>query len=142
MDIYNLPSLILCCRQRLAQLFDKPVILWARCSSPRNFSANTFHFRASSHFIYFAGLPRKCCYLLGIWADDAIYGRSYSGDALWHGEMPSRAEIAQLIGADAALPMAELQLEDAATVAVQDATKSLQSQLLKRPIALQGLIWS
>jgi len=43
-------------------------------------------------------------------------------------------------GADAALPMAELQLlEDAATVAVQDATKSPQSQLLKRPIALQGI---
>jgi len=52
--------------------------------------------------------------------------------------MPSRAEIAQLI-ADAALPMAELQLEDAATVAVQDAAQVTQSQLLKRPIALQGI---
>lgn len=144
MDIYNAPTLVDTLRdrrQRLAQLFEPPVILWAGCSSPRNFPANTFPFRASSHFIYFAGLPLENAAIrleagqMTLFMDEAT-----PGDALWHGEMPSRTEIAQLIGANAALPMAELQLVDAATVAVQDAaTKLLQSQLLKRPIALQGI---
>lgn len=145
MDIYNPPSLLADTlrdrRQRLAQLFDPPVILWAGCSSPRNFPANTFPFRASSHFLYFAGLPLEnaaICLESGqmtLFMDEAS-----PGDALWHGEMPSCAEIAQIIGANAVLPMAELQLVDAATVAVQDTTtKLLQSQLLQRPIALQGI---
>ncbi len=62
------------------------------------------------------------------------------GSALWHGEMPSVAEIAQIIGADAVLPMAKLDSASAATIAVQDAyTQLLQSQVLKRPITLQGI---
>lgn len=44
-------------RQQLAELIALPVILWSGCSSPRNFPANTFPFRASSHFLYFAGIP-------------------------------------------------------------------------------------
>lgn len=153
MDIYNAPSSLASSladtlrdrRQQLAQLFNTPVVLWAGCSSPRNFPANTFPFRANSHFLYFAGLPLESAAIclesgqMTLFMDEAT-----PGDALWHGEMPSRAEIAQIIGADAALPMAELQLldaaTDAATVVVQDATtKLLQSQLLKRPIALQGV---
>ncbi|MBV9387377.1 MAG: aminopeptidase P N-terminal domain-containing protein, partial [Chroococcidiopsidaceae cyanobacterium CP_BM_ER_R8_30] len=44
-------------RQQLAQALDVPVILWSGSYSPRNFPANTFPFRASSHFLYLAGLP-------------------------------------------------------------------------------------
>jgi Xaa-Pro aminopeptidase len=44
-------------RQKLAQLIDFPVVLWAGTSPPRNFPANIYPFRASSHFLYFAGLP-------------------------------------------------------------------------------------
>lgn len=130
-------------RQRLAQLFDAPVILWAGRSSSRNFPANIFPFRASSHFLYFAGLPLENAAIrlesgqMTLFMDDAP-----PSSALWHGEMPAREEIAQRIGADAALPMAELESKagEAATVAVQDAdTQLLQSQLLKRAIALQGI---
>ena len=44
-------------RKRLAELIETPAILWSGKYTPRNFPANTFPFRASSHFLYFAGLP-------------------------------------------------------------------------------------
>jgi Xaa-Pro aminopeptidase len=61
--------------------------------------------------------------------------------ALWHGEMPTREEIAEKIGANVARPMAELEswVEDAATIAVQDAaTWTQQSQLLNRWVLPQS----
>lgn len=147
MDIHNTPSSLAQTlrdrRQRLAQQFDAPAMLWAGCSSPRNFGANVYEFRASSHFLYFAGLPLENAVIrllngrLELFMDDAT-----PASALWHGEMPSREEIAEIIGADAAFPLADLGLkaQGAATVAVQDATtRLLQSQLLKRAIALQGI---
>lgn len=126
-------------RQQLAGLIAVPVILWSGRSSPRNFPANSFPFRASSHFLYFAGLPLEKAAIrleagqMALFMDDAP-----PGSALWHGEMPKRAEIAQLIGADAAFPLAELESRaaGAATIAVQDATTALlQSQVLNRLVA-------
>ncbi len=125
-------------RQRLAQLIDLPVILWSGRSSPRNFPANTFPFRASSHFLYFAGLPlpnaaiRLADGKLELFMDDAP-----PDSALWHGETPKREEIAQLIGADVAFPMAvlESQVAGATTIAVQDyPTQLAQAKLLKRAV--------
>ncbi|KAB8330580.1 aminopeptidase P family protein [Scytonema tolypothrichoides VB-61278] len=123
-------------RQRLASLIDFPAILWSGTTSPRNYPANVFPFRANSHFLYFAGLglPNAAIRLsagkLELFMDDP-----QPESALWHGEMPDREEIAQIIGADVAKPMAELELctEEAATIAVQDAaTWTQQSQLLNR----------
>ncbi len=147
MDTHNTPSSLAQTlrdrRQRLAQLCDTPVILFSGCSSSRNFPANVFPFRASSHFLYFAGLPLENAAIrlesgqMTLFMDNAP-----PSSALWHGEMPAREEIAQIIGADAALPMTELESKtgEAATVAVQDAdTQLLQAQLLKRAIALEGI---
>jgi len=123
-------------RQRLAQLIDFPVILWSGQASPRNFPANLFPFRASSHFLYFAGLPLENAAivlhdgLLELFMDD-----SPPESALWHGEMPKREEIAQTIGADAAFPLSEVRSLGAATVAVQDAaTFYQQAQILNRSV--------
>jgi Xaa-Pro aminopeptidase/Xaa-Pro dipeptidase len=125
-------------RRRLAQMFDASVILWSGRSSPRNYPANTFRFRASSHFLYFAGIPlenaaiRLASGKLELFMDDAPLG-----SALWHGEMPKREEIAQLIGADAAFPMVELKsrVGRAATIAVQDYPTQLeQAKLLERGV--------
>lgn len=144
MDIYNVSSSLADTlrdrRQRLAQLFDTPVILWAGCSSPRNFSANTFPFRASSHFLYFAGLPlEKAAIRLQSGEMTLFMDEATPSSALWHGKMPPVAEIAQIIGADAVLPLAKLHSASAATIAVQDGyTQLLQSQVLKRPI-VQGI---
>ncbi|BAY11185.1 aminopeptidase P family protein [Calothrix sp. NIES-2098] len=129
-------------RQRLAQLIDFPVILWSGSSSPRNFAANAYPFRANSHFLYFAGLPLPNAAIrleggkLELFMDDP-----QPSSALWHGEMPKREEIAQIIGADATKPMAELEflVAEAATIAVQDAaTWTKQSQLLNRWVLPQN----
>ncbi|MBD2247885.1 aminopeptidase P family protein [Nostoc sp. FACHB-888] len=129
-------------RQQLATLIDFPAILWSGSNSPRNFLANTFPFRASSHFLYFAGLPlSKAAIRLEAGRLELFIDDPSPSSALWHGEMPTREEIAQNIGADVAGPMAELEswLEDAATLAVQDAaTWTQQSQLLNRWVLPQS----
>ncbi|MGJ5674209.1 MAG: aminopeptidase P family protein [Nostochopsis sp.] len=134
-------------RQKLATRIDFPVILWSGTNIPRNYPANIFPFRASSHFLYFAGLPLANAAIrleagkLELFIDDPA-----PSSALWHGEMPNREEIATQIGANAAYPMAELEsyLEGVATIPVQDpATWTQQSQLLNRWILprhqLQGI---
>ena len=126
-------------RQRLAQSVDFPVILWSGQRSSRNFPANLYPFRASSHFLYFAGLPLENAAIflhggkLALFMDEAP-----PSSALWHGEMPKREAIAQEIGADAAFPLSELPSKStgAATVAVQNAmTYGQQTQILNRPVA-------
>ena len=116
-----------------------PVILWSGRVIPRNFPANHFPFRASSHFLYFAGLPLNNGVIrlengkLELFADDPAPDL-----ALWYGQMPQRREIAAIIGADAVYPLAELSSHtaNAATVAVQDlATYQQQCQLLDRTVA-------
>lgn len=127
-------------RQRLAQVIDFPAILWSGQRSSRNFPANLYPFRASSHFLYFAGLPLENAAIflhggkLELFMDEAP-----PSSALWHGEMPKREEIAQEIGADAAFPLSELPSRgtEAATIAVQDAiTYGQQTQILNRSVAL------
>lgn len=125
-------------RQRLAALVDCPVILWAGCSQSRNFAANTFPFRASSHFLYFAGVPLEhaAVHLAGgkltLFMDDPTPAR-----ALWHGTPPTRSQIAAAIGADAAQPLSALAhyTAGAATIGAPDhATRLAQSDWLDRPI--------
>ncbi|MBW4649622.1 MAG: aminopeptidase P family protein [Kastovskya adunca ATA6-11-RM4] len=126
-------------RQRLAEIIDFPAILWSGTASSRNFPANLYSFRSSSHFLYFAGLPLENAAIrledgkLQLFMDDAV-----PGSALWHGEMPTREDFAQLIGADAAFPLAELRSHstEAATIAVQNPTTyQEQAEVLNRPIA-------
>ena len=126
-------------RQRLARSIAFPVILWSGCPCSRNFPANTYPFRASSHFLYFAGLPLSNAAIrlmegkLELFMDDET-----PASILWHGPSPTREQVAQQMGADAAFPLAELPARtgEAATIAVQDAaTRQQQTQLLDRPIA-------
>ncbi len=125
-------------REQLARLIDFPAILWSGGCPSRNFPANIYPFRASSHFLYFAGLPLENAAIrleggkLELFLDDPP-----PASALWHGEMPKRDQIAEVIGADAAFPLAELKSRttDAATILVQDlATQAQQSQLLNRSV--------
>ncbi|MEH2037205.1 aminopeptidase P family protein [Nostoc sp.] len=129
-------------RQQLAKLIDFPAILWSGSNNSRNFPANSFPFRANSHFLYFAGLPLpKAAIRLEAGKLELFIDDPSPSSALWHGEMPTREVIAEKIGADVARPMAELEswLEDAATLAVQDAaTWTQQSQLLNRWVLPQS----
>jgi Xaa-Pro aminopeptidase len=129
-------------RQRLAAQIHVPVVLWSGRGSSRNFPANTYPFRANSHFLYFAGLPlynaaiRLEADRLELFMDDAT-----PSDILWHGASPTREQVAAQIGADAAFPLADLQsrAENAATIAVQDAaTRSQQADWLNRSLEGQA----
>jgi len=126
-------------RLGLAKLVDAPAIFWSGSSPSRNFPANRFPFRASSHFLYFAGMPLDQAAIrlengfLELFMDDPS-----PQSALWHGASPSREEIAQAIAADAAYPLTELasRSASAATIPVQHPhTYNQQCQLLKRPLA-------
>lgn len=121
-------------RQRLAALIDFPVVLWSGMPSPRNFPANTYPFRASSHFLYFAGLPLKnaAIHLDGDRMTLFMNEASYEA-ALWHGPTPRRDAIATMIGADTALPLEDLAdyAHGSATLNVQDATTAAH-QLVQR----------
>lgn len=134
-------------RQQLAALIEYPVILWSGCRSPRNFPQNRFPFRASSHFLYFAGLPLENAVIrLEVGRLELFIDESTAEDALWHGAVPQRDDLAQWMGADAAFPLAALRTraDGAVTIPVQDQTTRLeQSQILNRSLspasALQGM---
>ena len=127
-------------RVKLAQLIEHPVILWSGNFLGRNFPANKLPFRASSHFLYFAGIPLQNAAIRLFDGELELFIDDPPAEAtLWHGAAPNRDEIGATIGADRVYPLAELssKTEDAATIAIQDlATYQQQCQLLGRPVAL------
>lgn len=125
-------------RQRLAEKINFPAVFWSGRSSSRNYPANTFPFRASSNFLYFAGLPVENAAIrlegdrLELFMDNPT-----AADLLWHGASLTREQMAEQIGADAAYPLAQLQsvAKGSATIPTQDAASRLQqSQWLDRTI--------
>ena len=138
-------------RQKLATLVDRPVILWSGDRPSRNFLANKYPFRASSHFLYFAGIPipNAAIHLhqgkLTLFVDNPR-----EGSALWHGDSPTRNSLAQTIGADKAYPLSELLpiefpsemlvlkpsvwATDALTVGLIDKTREDQCYVLDRSV--------
>jgi len=126
-------------RQKLAQLFKHPVVLWSGSSCSRNFRSNTFPFRASSHFLYFAGLPlEQAAIRMEAGSLELFMDEGTPSSALWHGETPKRKDLAEAIGADADFPLLDLskRIQDAATIAVQsESVRQQQSQLLNRTVS-------
>ncbi len=136
----NLAATLKTRRQKLAEWVEAPVILWSGRSQSRNFAANTFPFRASSHFLYFAGLPLEHAAIhlaagkLTLFMDDVT-----PASALWHGTPPTRAQVATQLGADDAYPLAALSRysDGAATIAAPDQpTRLAQADWLNRPLSL------
>lgn len=128
-------------RHRLAQLIDFPVLLWSGTAKPRNFTANIYPFRASSHFLYFTGLPLQNAAIL-LEGDQLILfiDDSTPDDALWHGPTPKRDDIAQQIGATQVYPLSQLAnfAQGAATLGERDETvKAMERSLLKQGVVLQ-----
>jgi len=126
-------------RKHLTSLVEFPVLLWSGGSPSRNFPANRYPFRASSHFLFFAGLPIVNA-VIRLKGDrlELFVNEPGPGSALWHGPEPSRNEIAEMIGADAAFPLSALldQSEGAATVAVQSPNAGHhQAEVLGRAVA-------
>ena len=125
-------------RIKLSILTNVPVILWSGKALSRNFPANTYPFRPSSHFLYFAGIPLENAVIrLENGKLELFYDNPPLAASLWRGELPTRDAIAELIGADQAYPLKELsaKTKGAATIPVQDfATYQQQCQLLQRTI--------
>ncbi len=129
-------------REKLAQLIELPIILWSGKSVSRNFPANRYPFRASSHFLYFAGLPLENAVIrIESGKLELFYDNPPASASLWHGETPDRAEIAEVIGADKHYPIETLatKTQDAVTIPVQDVvTYQQQCDLLQRSVSLIG----
>lgn len=127
-------------REKLAKLIEHPVVLWSGNHIGRNFPANKLPFRASSHFLYFAGIPLINAAIRLEGGKMKLFMDNPPPEAtLWHGETPQRSAIGAAIGADQVYPLAELSTKttDVATIAVQDLfTYQQQCQLLKRNLAL------
>ncbi len=128
-------------RHRLSELIDFPVLLWSGTAKPRNFAANVYPFRASSHFLYFSGLPLQDAAILLEGNQLTLFiDNSTPDDALWHGPTPSREDIAEQIGASQAHPLSELAnfAKGAATLGERDETvRTMDQTLLRRGIVLQ-----
>jgi Xaa-Pro aminopeptidase len=96
-------------REKLAKLTDKAVFITAGKRPSRNFPANKYPFRASSHFLYFAGIGIESAVIqlhngkLTLYVDNP-----HPGSALWHGASPTREDLAATIGADYTHPLSEL----------------------------------
>ncbi len=135
----TLPNTLKARRQHLAHHVNGPVMLWAGRSPARNFAANVYPFRASSHFLYFAGLPLENAVIrLEAGRMQLFMDADSPASALWHGASPAPAHIAATIGAEAVYPLAQLPAwtADCATIAAQDtATRAHQAQLLHRPLS-------
>ena len=127
-------------RTKLANLIDVPTVLWSGKSPSKNFRANHYPFRASSHFLYFAGLPlENAAIKLDNGNLDLFMDNPHPDSSLWHGEMPRREDIALQIGADNAYPMEVLkeQINEVATIPVQDFfTYTKQREILQRSLSI------
>ncbi len=136
----ELASVLKARRQQLSKLIDFPVLLWSGSPKPRNFTANIYPFRASSHFLYFAGIPLENAAVLIDGTDLTLFvNESSPDDALWHGPTPSREELAERIGATHARPLADLAeyARGTATLRGRDETvQAMERTLLKEGIVL------
>ncbi len=127
-------------REKLASLIHFPIVLWSGKSASKNFKANHYPFRASSHFLYFAGIPlENAAIRLENGKLDLFMDNPSSDSTLWHGEMPTREDIAVQIGVNNAYPLEALKdtIDGVATIPVQDIfTYEKQKAILQRPLSI------
>jgi Xaa-Pro aminopeptidase len=131
------------CEQRRARLASalgaRPALIAAGLPRPRNYAANQYPFRASSHFLYLFGLPLRGA--VGFYDGGAFtlyLPDPHPGQALWEGAPPSPDEIAAATGC-AVRPLARLAAgvrgRAVATLPAPDLETCLeQSRLLGREV--------
>lgn len=130
---------ILARRDRLGKGLNMPVLLFAGDRLSRNFRANQYPFRASSHFLYFAGLPLAGAVLL-LEGDRQILFMDFptADDALWHGECTKQEELQTSLQVAQILPKSELKkyATGAATIPLVDPYQRLeQSRIMGRELS-------
>lgn len=132
-------SPILARRHRLTKQLNVSVLLFSGDRLSRNFRANQYPFRASSHFLYFAGLPLAGAVLF-LDGDRQLLFMDFptADDALWHGEFTPREELQASLQVDQILPKSELKkyAMGTATIPLVDPYQRLaQSEILGRELS-------
>ncbi|GAB4203465.1 MAG: aminopeptidase P family protein [Sandaracinaceae bacterium] len=132
-------------RARLARSLRCPALIFAGVPQPRNYAANTFAFRATSHFLYLVGKPIEGGVL---WLEPdgratVLRPRPPEDDALWHGPSLSAEALGERLGCEVR------DLEDLASLvdprtcctlpAIDAVTRATQSALLGRSIVPREL---
>jgi Xaa-Pro aminopeptidase len=93
----------------LALLPDTAALVQAGTPPSRNYPANTYDYRASSHFLYLTGLSLPGAALLLSGAGATLYCEPPAeDDALWHGDTPGWDELQAKSGVDRVRPLHEL----------------------------------
>jgi Xaa-Pro aminopeptidase len=119
------------------------VLLCAGAAPPRNYRANRYPFRATSHFLYLVGRPIPGAMLLLDGGRATLFTDPPDpADALWHGERPSLERVADELGLHAALDVARAEEHlvplraRLGTLPPNDATTAAElSRLLGREVA-------
>lgn len=119
----------------------RPVVLAAGLPVARNYPANAYPFRASSHFLYLVGRSMAGAALVLADGRATLFTEPPDrDDALWHGPRPELSEVRRELALDDVRPVAELgralaALGHVATLPPQDhATAAWLSKLLRRDI--------
>jgi Xaa-Pro aminopeptidase len=127
-------------RARLAaKLGNRPALIAAGLPRPRNYAANQYPFRASSHFLYLFGLPLRGAIAIYDGAAFTLYLPDPEPDqALWEGAPPTPEEIRDATGC-AVRPLTQLPASvrgrAVATLPAPDIETCLdQSRLLGRDV--------
>ena len=93
----------------MAQLPEVAVVVSAGTAPSRNYRANTYEFRASSHFLYLVGLPlAEAVLVLTEGRSELFVPETGEDDALWHGAQPSLEELQARCHVDAVRTLPEL----------------------------------
>jgi Xaa-Pro aminopeptidase len=84
-------------------------VIFAGGLRARNYPANTYPYRADSHFIYLTGAAIPDAVLLVAPERAELFMQpAADDDALWHGEVPGWEEVARRTGVDRVRPLSEL----------------------------------
>lgn len=99
-------------RQLVASKIGKgQILIFGNANTPRNYPANTYHFRQDSNFLYFAGIDLPGLVLL-IDAEkqtSTLYGNDLTvEDAIWTGIQPKLSEWADKVGIENVQPLNKL----------------------------------
>jgi Xaa-Pro aminopeptidase len=138
--VHGAASALAARRARLGHLLgDQAALLAAGTPRPRNYAANTYPFRAGSHFLYLFGLHARGAF--GLWSKGewTLFLPDPDPTAvLWHGPQPSGADIAAALGCSVRSVSAlagHLAGREVATLPAPDLeTCAAQARLLGRPI--------
>ncbi len=104
------PTAYVARRSALAALHSRPALFLAGEPPPRNYLANTYPFRPSSHYLYFGGPREPGGALLVEGRRSTLYLEPRTvEDALWHGPRPSFDDVGAAWAVDAVRPIEALE---------------------------------